>query len=421
MKVSGIMHRSVITVTEDAPLKEVGRLIFTLGIAGIPVVRGKKLVGIVTEEDILSRMHPTMQELVEDYAHAKDFESMAKNMRILLDASVREVMNSRVTSVTSDTPLMKAHSIMQINKFSRLPIVNSRNELIGIISQGDIFRNILKDEMPKLEQERYAGFISQYYDKMVNWEKRFNEEFPTLFRLLEKNKVKNILDLGVWTGEYTIGLAKRSNYSILGLDNNQVMIKMSNEKKAKLPSDIRKRLNFALTDFTDIHSLTQEKFDAVICMGNSLPYMPVNPTALFREVSKVLSDNAIVVIQLLNLEKIFVSKDRLLSFDLQKANDKEGKEQLSIEFFDHKDKNHLLHNTIIFDNDGINWIYKGITTIDVYDVKKDDIKNALKKIGFKKVSFFGYEGEYQGEYGKLSFEQEFKPLESDWLNVVAKR
>lgn len=421
MKVFSIMHRSVITVTGDTPLKEVGRLIFSLGIAGIPVVRGKKLVGIITEEDILSRMHPTMQELVEDYTHAKDFESMAKNMRALLDTYVIEVMNPRVISVTSDTPLMKAHSIMQLNNFSRLPIVNSKNELIGIISQGDIFRSIIKDEIPKIEQERYAGFISRYYDQMVNWDNRFNEEFPALFKLFEKEKVKNILDLGVWTGEYTIGLAKKSNYNILGLDNNQVMIKMSNEKKAKLPKEIRNRLNFVLTDFTDIHSLTKDKFDAVICMGNSLPYMPLSPTALFKETSKILSSSAIAVVQLLNFEKILVSKNRLLSFGVQKASSKDGREQMSIEFFDRKDNNHLFHNTIIFDNDGTNWIYKGIITIEVYNIKKDDMGQALKKAGFKKVSFFGNEGEYQGEYGKLSFEKEFKPLESDWLTVVAKR
>lgn len=421
MKTSDIMHRSVITVTEDTPIKEVARLIFSLGIAGIPVVRGKKLVGIVTEEDILSRMHPTIQEVIEDYTHATDFESMAKNIRPLLDAPVSKVMNSRVISVISDTPLMKAHSLMQINRFSRLPIVNSRNELVGIISQGDIFRDIIKDEIPKLEQERYAGFISRYYDQMVNWDKRFNEEFPALFKVFEKNKVKNILDVGVWTGEYTIGLVKKSNYSILGLDNNPVMIKMSNEKKARLPKDARRRLNFALTDYEDIHSLTKDKFDAVVCMGNSLPYISVNLGGLFKNLSKVISDNAIVIVQLLNFEKILSSKNRLLSFSLQKASNKDGREQLSIEFFDRRGNNHLLHNTIIFDNDGTNWIYKGITTMDVYNIQKDDMEEALKKAGFRKISFFGNEGEYQGDYGKLSLESPFKPLESDWLNVVASR
>lgn len=421
MKVSDIMRRSIVTATEDTPLKEVGRLIFTLGIAGIPVIRGKKLVGIVTESDILSKMHPTIQEVIEDYARATDFESMAKNMRSLLEVPVSEVMNPRVTSVTSDTPLMKAHSLMLINGCSRLPIVNKNNELIGIISQGDVFRNILKDEMPKIEKERYSGFLYRHYDKMVNWDKRFSGEFPTLFKLFEKNKVKNILDVGVWTGEYTIGLVKRSNYSILGLDHNPIMIRMSNEKKAKLTKELRKRVRFALTDFTDLSAITRDKFDALICMGNALPYINLKPITLFKEISKIMSNNSVAVIQLLNFEKVLASKNRLLSFNLHKTSDGHKKEQLSIEFFDQKNKDILSHNTIIFDNDGANWIYKEITTVDIYNIQKEDIKDALVKSGFKKVSFFGNEGEYQGDYGELSLEEEFKPLESDWLTVVAER
>lgn len=421
MKVSAIMHRYVITVTEDVLLKEVGRLIFTLGITGIPVVRGKKLIGIITEEDILSRMHPTMQDLIEDYIHAKDFGSMAKNIHRVLETTVGEAMNTRVTSITPDIPLMEAHSIMQMGKFSRLPVVNTKNELVGIVSQGDVFRTILKDEIPQLARERYAGFISQYYDRMVNWDKRFSQELPALFRAFENEKVKKILDIGVWTGEYTIGLAKKSSYSILGLDNNPTMIKISNEKKTKLPKNIRKRLNFALTDYVNINSLTKDKFDALICMGNSLPYIPINPSGLFKNLSKVMSDKSIAIIQLLNFEKILNSKNRLLNFGIHKASDKGDREQLSIEFFDNKDESSLLHNTIIFDYDGINWIYKGITTIKVQNIRKENLESAFKKAGFENISFSGNNGEYQGDYGKLSFESAFNPSESDWLNVIAKR
>jgi len=422
MKVSAIMHRSVITVTEDVLLKEAGRLIFTLGIAGLPVVRGKKLVGIVTEADMLSKMHPTIQEVIEDYAHATDFESMAKNMRSLLENPVSKIMNQGVISVSSDTPLMKAHSLMLVNGFSRLPIVNNKNELVGIISQGDIFRTILKEEIPKIEKERYAGFISKYYDQMVNWDTRFEYECPAIFNLFEGEKVKNILDLGAWTGEHTIGLVKKSKYSVLGLDHNPIMIKISNDKKKNLPKEIRKRINFCLTDFTNIRSLTKEKFDAIICMGNSLPYLPLGPDSLFREVSKVIADKAVVVIQILNFKKVLMSKNRLLSFNIhQEAIGRESRKQLSIEFFDHKNEDVLLHNTVIFDNDGINWIYEGITSIEIYNVKKQDLEQALRKSGFKEVSFYGNIGEYQGAYGEFSFEAPFKPSESDWLNVVAKR
>jgi CBS domain-containing protein/ubiquinone/menaquinone biosynthesis C-methylase UbiE len=422
MKVSDVMHRSVITITEDVPLKEAGRLIFSLGIAGVPVVRGKKLVGVVTEQIILSKMHPTLQDLIDDYIHAKDFDVMAKNIHEILEIPAGKAMETQVMTISPDAPLMLAHSEMQMNKFSRLPVVNDRSELVGVISQGDIFRAILREEIPQSERERYAGFISQYYDQMTDWEKRFNKEFPALFKLFENKNVKKILDVGVWTGEYAIGLAKRSNYSILGLDSSSAMIKRSNEKRAKLSENVRKRINFALTDYMDTTSLNKNKFDAVIFMGNSLPYNPVDLNDLFKNLSKFMSDKAVVVVRLLNFDKILNSKNRMLNFDISKTGDGYSKrEQLSIEYLDHKNKSNLLLNSIIFNYDGINWIYKGITTIDVKNIKKKDLENVFRKIGFEKISFFGDTVKYQGDYGELSFESPFDPSQSDWMTVVAEK
>lgn len=422
MKVSDIMQKSVVTVSEDTPLKEVGRLIFSLGISGIPVVKGKYLIGIVTEQDILSKMYPTLQDVAEDYVHARDFNEIEKNIEILLGSPVKEVMNTKVTTVSADTPLMKAQSIMLLNEFSRLPIVNSKHELQGIISQGDIFRQILKDEIPKLEQERYAGFVANYYDRMVNWKKRFDYEFPTLFKLFRKEKVSSILDLGTWTGEYTIGLAKRGGYSVFGIDHNPVMIELCDMKRDKMSHDLQKKVEFKLSDFTNLPSDTTKKFDAAISMGNSLPYIPNSLNQLVKGTSALLREkNAVIVFQILNFEKILHTKNRLLSFIIQKSNHELEKEHLFVEFFDKKKDGWLTHHVIVFDSDGKNWIFKGITSIPIRYIRMEDVDRALTKNGFKHIVYAGNMGEYQGDYGKLSFTSPFKPLESDWLNVVAKR
>lgn len=421
MKVSDIMQKSIFSVSEDAPLKEVGRMIFSLGIAGVPIVKGTKLVGIVTEQDILSKMFPSMQDLVEDYVHAKDFKTMEKSLTELLKTPVSKIMKKNITTIKPDTSLMEAQSLMLVNKFSRLPIVDRKNNLIGIISQGDIIRSLLRNEMPKLEQERYASFIAKYYDLMIDWNKRFNNEFPALFKLFRQEKIKTVIDTGAWTGEYAIGLAKRG-IKVLGLDNNPIMVTLSKEKKNKLPEDINKNIQFVLTDFKDLTSKVSEKFDAAISMGNALPYVPVPLVQLFKGLVQVLRDkNGVVILQLMNFEKILKRKDRMLSFKIQKSNKNSVKEHLFIEFFDKKSKEWLMHNVIIFDSDGENWLYKGKTTIPIRYFRKNDIERILKKAGFKKMMFSGNLGEYQGEYGELSFAEPFKPLESDWLNVVAKR
>ena len=224
MKVSEIMVKTVFTVSENTPIKEVSRLIFGLGIGGIPVIKDQKLVGIITEKEILSKMYPTMEDLIEDYVHARDFEQMEKNLKEILESPASNIMNRKVTSIGPDTPIMQAQSMMLINKFSRVPVVDRNGKLLGIVSQGDIFRHLIKEEIPALEKENYANFIAKNYDLMVNWAKRYQYEFPALFSLFKKEKVQSIIDLGVWTGEYTIELARKTGFKILGLDRNPIMV-----------------------------------------------------------------------------------------------------------------------------------------------------------------------------------------------------
>jgi len=422
MKVADIMQRSLTCVSGETPLKDVARMIFSLGISGVPVVKGNKLLGIVTEQDILSKMYPSLQELAEDYVHARDFESMEKNILDNLETPVSKIMNKTVKTISGSMPIMNAQSLMLVNQFSRLPVVDKNKNLIGIVSQGDIFRQLIKNEIPRLEKEKYAEFIGKYYDDMVNWKTRLENEVPILVRLFQKEKINSILDLGVWTGEYTIALAKAGKVKLTGLDHNRNMIDMSNKKRDKLSSEVKKSVDFMLTDFKDFPEKLNGKYDAAICMGGSLPYFPVSPDELLRNVTKSLRDkNAFLVLQVLNFEKILNSKRRLLDFKIQKSKDGLHTEHLFIEFFEKKDKKTLHHHVIVFDCDGINWIYKGITTIDITYVTKDDLENALKKAGFKNISFSGNMGEYQGEFGRLSFTEKFDPRESDWLNVVAKR
>lgn len=422
MKVSDVMQRSIISVSEDTSIAEVGRLIFNIGVAGIPVVKGRKLVGIVTEQDILSRMYPTMQEVVEDYTHSRDFEQMEKNLTSLLYSPVKKIMVKTVTSIGSDTPIMHAQSIMLINKFSRLPVVDKENNLIGIISQGDIFRQLIRNEVPRLEKERYADFIATHYDLMVNWEKRFKYELPALFYLFKQEKVEKVLDLGAWTGEYTIALAKEGMKYVLGADHNTIMYKISEAKKEKLAPNIRKNIDFLLTDYKNLSKEIKQKFDSIVLMGNALPYIPLPLDHLFKQASSLLREkNGVLIIQTLNFEKILKQKNRLLSFIMQKSKRNEEKEHLFVEFFDKKEKDQLLHHVIVFDSDGKNWIFKGITTVPIFAPTKNELEKALVKSGFKEISFSGNNGEYQGDYGRLSFEEKFEPLKSDWLNVVAIR
>ena len=143
MKVADFMHKPLITISETEPVKKVLKFIFNLGISGVPVVRGKQLIGMITEQDILSRLFPTIKEFMEDYIESRDFEVMEDRLKLIMHKPVKEIMNPKVRSVTPATPLMKAQSLILVNNFSRLPVVNEKKELVGIVSQGDIFKTTM--------------------------------------------------------------------------------------------------------------------------------------------------------------------------------------------------------------------------------------------------------------------------------------
>jgi CBS domain-containing protein len=159
MKISEIMQPIVATATEKTSLKEAGRKIFSLGISAIPVVRKKKLVGVVTRKDILSKIFPSMTELAEDYIHLRDFDQMEKRLKQVLDVPVSKIMSKKIVTISVDTSIMNAQSIMLVNDFSHLPVVGKENKLLGMISQGDIFRKLIKEEVLQ-KKKRKRGKVS---------------------------------------------------------------------------------------------------------------------------------------------------------------------------------------------------------------------------------------------------------------------
>ena len=58
MKVANVMSRQVDYVTKNTSVKDVCRLIFGRGINGVPVREGKKIVGFITERDVISKFYP---------------------------------------------------------------------------------------------------------------------------------------------------------------------------------------------------------------------------------------------------------------------------------------------------------------------------------------------------------------------------
>lgn len=145
MKVKEIMNKKVDFLTPSMSVLDAARLIFRHKHTGLPVVSGKdnKLIGFLTDQDILSQCFPSIKEYMEDVVHARDFSAMEKKIKEIMKMKVKDIMSTQAISIHEDSPVLKAESLMKVKDVARLPVVDEKGNLIGILTKRDIFRALV--------------------------------------------------------------------------------------------------------------------------------------------------------------------------------------------------------------------------------------------------------------------------------------
>ncbi|MCX7694506.1 MAG: CBS domain-containing protein [Caloramator sp.] len=117
MKVKDIMTREVVTVTPTTPVTEVASLMKSYNIGSVPVCEGNRVVGIITDRDIVLR----------DVAYGKNPSEVL----------ARDVMTVGLTTINSDKDIHDAARLMAEKQIRRLPVVED-GRLVGMLALGDI-------------------------------------------------------------------------------------------------------------------------------------------------------------------------------------------------------------------------------------------------------------------------------------------
>ena len=145
MKVSEIMTTGVKTARADTSIKEIANTMCFNSISGLPIVdEDDNIIGIVSEKDLLQRMFPDMSTIANE--GRPNFEDMEKSYADTLHLVASDIMTSPVSSVSPDMPIMKAASMMCINKIRRIPVADN-DKLVGIISIGDVHKAIYQSSL----------------------------------------------------------------------------------------------------------------------------------------------------------------------------------------------------------------------------------------------------------------------------------
>ncbi|MGB7341806.1 MAG: CBS domain-containing protein [Phototrophicaceae bacterium] len=133
VKVRDWMTANVITTRPNTAISAAHQIMRENNVRRLPVVNDKKLLGLVTIGDVREASPSDATTL-----------SIWELNYLWAQLVVEKIMTRRVFTVMPDTSILDAAELMLEHKISGLPVVNAQDELVGVITESDIFRMIVQ-------------------------------------------------------------------------------------------------------------------------------------------------------------------------------------------------------------------------------------------------------------------------------------
>ena len=143
-----IMTAPVVTVTPDTSVKDLAALFRDKRIGGVPVVQDGKLVGIVTEGDLMALdadvQYPHYFELFDSIIYLGSQKKFKEQLEKAAAAIVDQLMTRRdkVKTIGPDEPARAAATLMSRHHFDRVPVVDENDAVLGLVTRHDIMKLI---------------------------------------------------------------------------------------------------------------------------------------------------------------------------------------------------------------------------------------------------------------------------------------
>ena len=145
-----IMTTDVVTVDPETSVKEAANLMSEQDISGLPVVLDGKLVGIVTENDLIikdKKLHfPEYINVLGGYIYVESYKKFKEEFKKFTAVKVKELMTEDVITVSPDDTIQDLATKMHQENVNRLPVVDNSGQLIGIVTRANIVKHIALEE-----------------------------------------------------------------------------------------------------------------------------------------------------------------------------------------------------------------------------------------------------------------------------------
>lgn len=229
----------------------------------------------------------------------------------------------------------------------------------------------------------YDSFSSDY-DHFVNWAGRLDLELPFLDKQLIASGAKRVLDAACGTGMHTIALAKLG-FEAAGADVSVKMVEKAelNAKAAGVS------VAFKAAGFGELNAaFGSHSFDAVFCLGNSLPHLLTaeDMQNALADFAAVLKPAGLLIIQNRNFDSVMKTRQRWMEPQFARAGDDDW---LFLRFYDFVPDGLINFNMLTLKRRGNqNW-QQSILSTPLRPILSDEFQPMLRAAGFQSLELYG--------------------------------
>lgn len=167
VKVKDVMTNLVVMLYPGDTVHDAAQRFARNGISGAPVVEAGKIVGIVSEADLIHAVMPPAK--VDRGTSVLDMLSVMTTARPRAHRhgiKVSEIMTSIVCTIGPEDSIWKAANEMETRGVKRLPVIDGDDYVIGIVSRADVVKAMAHDDARI--REEVLGAISVLGDDVID-------------------------------------------------------------------------------------------------------------------------------------------------------------------------------------------------------------------------------------------------------------
>ncbi len=242
------------------------------------------------------------------------------------------------------------------------------------------------------------------YDRFVDWDARLGVEMPFIEQQLRAAEAGRVLDTACGTGKHAIALA-RQGYRVVGTDASEAMIERARANATEIarpptagPSG---EVRFEVAGFGELAETLgaagdvgqrEESggagFDAVLCLGNSLPHVltAAELAATLHDFADCLRPEGLLLIQNRNFDAVLAQRERWMG---PQGHREGGTEWVFVRFYDFDPDGLLTFHMVRLRRDGAADWRQEVNSTRLWPLREDQLVPTLQGAGFGELRLYG--------------------------------